>query len=262
MSPDGTAGLRPPRPGHPTALTLLAGQGLRFSVQTLQVVVAPLLVLLQRALLLVAPAAVVALVGLADGGGGDCKTGKPEPGHKNRHSALAKEPGEGLDVRRQERKAAGMGQQGESRWGSNPPRQTTTPSSCATEKGPLRHVLSNSFQSWEQEPRPAALSSCLSLPPDHHLPQTQLLHTPRQLDDSPPQMPLPYKEPQEKGWMLLDFDRWGAMKINHNLAQYLTQNVSDLAFTYTLLPRHQRYGFLAAAWPRYTPPGKPSCWKP
>lgn len=47
--------------------------------------------------------------------------------------------------------------------------------------------------------------------------------------------------------MLLDFDRWGAMKINRNLAKYLNQNVSDLAFTYTLLPRLQRYGFLAAA---------------
>ena len=148
----------PPEPGRqrgsgpPAALTLLAGQRLRFSVQTLQVVVAPLLVLLQRALLLVAPAAVVALVGLADGGGGDCKTGKPEPGRKNRQSALAKEPGKGLDVRRRERKAAGIGRQGESRRGSDPRRQPTAPSGCAAEKGPLRHVSSQSFQSWEREP--------------------------------------------------------------------------------------------------------------
>lgn len=62
--------------------------------------------------------------------------------------------------------------------------------------------------------------------------------------------------------MLLDFDRWGATKINHSLAKYLNQNASDLALTQALLPRHQRDGFLAAAWPRYTPPGKPSCWKP
>lgn len=54
-------------------LTWLAGQRPRLRVQTLQIAVAALLVLLQRALLLVAPAAVVAFVGLADCGGGDWK---------------------------------------------------------------------------------------------------------------------------------------------------------------------------------------------
>lgn len=44
-----------------------------FSAETLQVVMAPLLVLLQGALLFVAPAAVVALVGLAHRRGGDCR---------------------------------------------------------------------------------------------------------------------------------------------------------------------------------------------
>ena len=44
-----------------------------FSAETLQVVVAALLVLLQGALLFVAPAAVVALEGLAHRGGGDCR---------------------------------------------------------------------------------------------------------------------------------------------------------------------------------------------
>lgn len=52
--------------------TWLAGQSLGFSAETLQVVVAPLLVLLQGALLLVAPATVVTLVGLTHRGRGDC----------------------------------------------------------------------------------------------------------------------------------------------------------------------------------------------
>lgn len=52
--------------------TCLAGQSLGFGAETLQVVVAPLFVLLQGTLLFVAPATVVALVGLAHRGRGDC----------------------------------------------------------------------------------------------------------------------------------------------------------------------------------------------
>lgn len=64
-----------PALNSPTVLsqpTWLAGQSLGFSAETLQVVVAPLLVLLQGTLLFVAPAAVVTLVGLAHRGRGDC----------------------------------------------------------------------------------------------------------------------------------------------------------------------------------------------
>lgn len=147
--PAGTPRRVPPEPGRhggcgiPAALTLLAGQRLRFSVQTLQVVVAPLLVLLQRALLLVAPAAVVALVGFADGGGGDCKTGKPEPGRQNRRRVLTGEPGK----RAGRESTGGIGPQGASRRGSHPRRQPTAPPRRAAEKGRARHVPSNGFQS-------------------------------------------------------------------------------------------------------------------
>lgn len=52
--------------------TWLASQSLGFSAETLQVVVTPLLVFLQGALLFVAAATVVTLVGLAHRGRGDC----------------------------------------------------------------------------------------------------------------------------------------------------------------------------------------------
>lgn len=63
--------------------TWLASQSLGFSAETLQVVVTPLLVLLQGALLFVAAAAVVTLVGLAHRGRGDCGAERKETALKS-----------------------------------------------------------------------------------------------------------------------------------------------------------------------------------
>lgn len=175
-------------PGLPNAAvpTLLAGQRLRFSVQTLQVVVAPLLVLLQRALLLVAAAAVVALVGLADCGGGDCKTRKREPGHEN--GEIATEPPqpphprarEGLEASPEARGAAGRAAGGAAPHlavpcrkapAPNPPCSGTSSASVFVEAigrararvPPAPQHAQNNFQSQEGDPHLPALSPAFLL---------------------------------------------------------------------------------------------------
>lgn len=119
--------------GEPPALTLLAGQRRRLGAEALQVAVAALLVLLQRALLLVAAAAVVALVGFADGGGGDWKRGKAEPGVSTGTVPAPEGPG----------RAAGVG-------AGDPRCQPSAPS----EEGLCWHVSGDATHSPELRPQP------------------------------------------------------------------------------------------------------------